>query len=144
MTRRCFLHVGSPKTGTSYLQSVLWQSRTPLAAQGITLPLRRPDHFFLTLQLRGRYNPQVDPPRAAGVLDRLDAALARSEGDVLITHELLSVVPQRRQVSVNSAGSVHSRRRNTAPIAAWIEKTTPITTAENVSTAWPPSRSTSS
>ena len=96
MTRRCFLHVGSPKTGTSYLQSVLWQSQTALAAKGITLPLRRPDHFFLTLQLRGRFNPQVDPPRAAGVLDRLDAALARSEGDVLITHELLSVVPQRK------------------------------------------------
>lgn len=94
MTRRCFLHVGSPKTGTSYLQNVLWQSRTTLEAQGLTLPLRRPDHFLLTLQLRGEYSPQTDPPRAADVLDRLDAALLAGTGDVLITHELLSVVAQ--------------------------------------------------
>lgn len=96
MTRRCYLHVGSPKTGTSYLQNVLWQSRDELAAQGVQLPLQRTDHFFLTLQLRGRYSPDVDPPRAGDVLERLEAALARAEGDVLITHELLSVVPTRR------------------------------------------------
>ncbi len=94
MTRRCFLHVGSPKTGTSYLQNVLWQSRPELASQGLTLPLRRPDHFFLTLHLRGEYSPRSDPQRAADVLERLDAALAGATGDVLITHELLSVVQQ--------------------------------------------------
>jgi hypothetical protein len=92
MTRRCFLHVGSPKTGTSYLQNVLWRSREELAAQGVVLPLRRADHFFLTLVLRDEYDAAADPPRAADVLERLDAALARTDGDVLITHELLSVV----------------------------------------------------
>lgn len=96
MTRRCFLHVGSPKTGTSYLQNVLWRSRAELASQGVDLPLQRNDHFFLTLNLRGKYSPQVDPPRAANVLDRLEAALARGTNDVLITHELLSVVPQQK------------------------------------------------
>ncbi|MGA8848156.1 MAG: hypothetical protein WB471_16195 [Nocardioides sp.] len=96
MTRRCFLHVGSPKTGTSYLQNVLWQSRDALATQGLELPLQRNDHFFLTLQLRGTYAPRVDPPRAADVLDRLEAALGRGTSDVLITHELLSVVPQEQ------------------------------------------------
>ena len=96
MTRRCFLHVGSPKTGTSYLQNVLWQSRTALADQGVLLPLRRNDHFFLTLHLRDVYSPGSDPARAADVLERLDAALARAEGDVLITHELLSVVSREQ------------------------------------------------
>lgn len=96
MTRRCFLHVGSPKTGTSYLQNVLWQSRTALADQGVRLPLKRNDHFFLTLHLREVYDAESDPARAADVLERLDAALARAEGDVLITHELLSVVSQEQ------------------------------------------------
>ncbi len=96
MTRRCFLHVGSPKTGTSYLQNVLWQSRDALAAHGVSLPLQRNDHYFLTLQLRGRYSPKIDPPRAADVLERLDAALAHGDDDILITHELLSVVPQKQ------------------------------------------------
>lgn len=96
MTRRCFLHVGSPKTGTSYLQNVLWQSRTALADQGVRLPLKRNDHFFLTLHLREVYDAGSDPARAADVLERLDAALARAEGDVLITHELLSVVSREQ------------------------------------------------
>jgi hypothetical protein len=49
-TRRCYLLVGSPKTGTSYLQSVMWASRPALADQGLSLPLRGVgDHFRPTL-----------------------------------------------------------------------------------------------
>lgn len=96
MTRRCFLHVGSPKTGTSYLQNVLWGSRRALLAGGLELPLRRSDHFLLTLQLRGEYDAATDPPRGADVVERMVEAIARSPHDVLVTHELLSVVEQER------------------------------------------------
>ena len=37
-SRRIFVHIGEPKTGTSFLQHALWSNRAQLAAQGIVLP----------------------------------------------------------------------------------------------------------
>jgi hypothetical protein len=97
-TRRCYLHVGSPKTGTSYLQSVMWASRPALADQGLSLPLRGVgDHFRLTLLLRGLLDEAMDPPMAFDVLDRLAAELPALSGDrLLISHELLAPVRMKR------------------------------------------------
>jgi len=96
-TRRCFIHVGSPKTGTSYLQSVLWDSKPALLEHGLELSLRLRDHFMLTLALRGLLDETMDPPAAFTVLDRLGAALRRSTADtVLISHELLAPVSAER------------------------------------------------
>lgn len=97
-TRRCYLHVGSPKTGTSYLQSVMWASRPALAEQGLSLPLRGVgDHFRLTLLLRGLLDEAMDPPMAFDVLDRLAAELPTLSGDrLLISHELLAPVRTKR------------------------------------------------
>ena len=97
-TRRCYLHVGSPKTGTSYLQSVMWASRPALADQGLSLPLRGVgDHFRLTLLLRGLLDEAMDPPMAFDVLDRLAAELPTLPGDrLLISHELLAPVRTKR------------------------------------------------
>ncbi len=96
--RRCVLHVGAPKTGTTYLQSVLWDSRRALRRQGYRLPLRSlDDHFFLTLALRGRLDPDVDPPRALDVLERLRQDVRRSRPEhLLISHELLAPVAEHR------------------------------------------------
>jgi hypothetical protein len=95
--RRCFLHVGSPKTGTSYLQSVLWGSRPALAEQGLELPLKPGDHFRLTLALRDLLDERMDPPAAFNVLERLGEAVERSTADrLLISHELLAPVTADR------------------------------------------------
>jgi hypothetical protein len=100
--RRCFIHVGSPKTGTSYLQSALWASKPSLAEQGLTLPLRPVDHFHLTLRLRGLLNEAMDPPRSFDVLERFATALDRSDAErVLISHELLA------PVEASQAGLLH-------------------------------------
>jgi hypothetical protein len=98
VTRRAILHVGSPKTGTTYLQDILWGSRDALEHQGFRLPLRiMEDHFFLTLALRDRLDPAVDPPNAVHVLDRLRKELRKpSPHDLLFSHELLApVAPDR-------------------------------------------------
>ena len=91
-TRRCYLHVGLPKTGTSYLQSVMWASREALAAQGLELAMDRPvDHFHVTLALRGLLRSEMDPPHAFTALDRLAASVAQMAGPtILITHESLA------------------------------------------------------
>lgn len=38
MAERVVLHIGAPKSGTTYLQSILFASRSPLAAQGVLVP----------------------------------------------------------------------------------------------------------
>ena len=52
MSPRVFLHVGSPKTGTTFLQNVLWAQRDLAAQQGVSLPMNRfLDHYFAALDL---------------------------------------------------------------------------------------------
>ena len=38
MASRVFLHVGLPKTGTTYLQTLMWDNRDELMRQGVLLP----------------------------------------------------------------------------------------------------------
>ena len=45
--RRVLVHVGAPKTGTSYVQDVLFLNRESLAGQGILYPADRFDEHFL-------------------------------------------------------------------------------------------------
>jgi hypothetical protein len=40
VARRVFFHVGLPKTGTTYLQTILWNNRDELGRQGVLLPGR--------------------------------------------------------------------------------------------------------
>ena len=52
MSTRVLLHVGTPKTGTSYLQDVLYHNRRTLAAANILYPADRFDaHFLAALDL---------------------------------------------------------------------------------------------
>ena len=51
---RVFLHVGEPKTGTTFLQHVLFGNRDRLAARGVVLPgYTRRDHSRASRDLRG-------------------------------------------------------------------------------------------
>ena len=40
MAARVFLHVGAPKSGTTFLQTVLWDNRKRLADNGVLVPGR--------------------------------------------------------------------------------------------------------
>ncbi|WP_183094578.1 hypothetical protein [Nocardioides stalactiti] len=88
---RVFLHVGSPKTGTTFLQDVLWGQRATAAEQGLLLPGERfNDHYLATLDLRGLADDPIYPPRARGMWDRLVAEALAADGTVLISHELFA------------------------------------------------------
>jgi len=89
MKRKLWLHVGTPKSGTTFLQSVAWQHRGALRAAGLLLPgSARSDHFRATADLRGEPYRLKDPALAAGAWQRLVDLSARWGGDVLISHEL--------------------------------------------------------
>ncbi|RYE77810.1 MAG: hypothetical protein EOO74_06300 [Myxococcales bacterium] len=90
MSRRVFLHIGAPKSGTSFLQDRFAANRDLLAEQGLTYPATRADnHFEAALDLIERpWAGELE--KARGQWDALVAAAAKAKGDVLISHEILA------------------------------------------------------
>jgi hypothetical protein len=88
VTERVFLHIGLPKTGTTYLQRALWQNKGVLAEAGLLLPGRhRRRHLLASLDIRG--DPDL-MDRSGDVLAPWDDLVEESvawDGDVLISHE---------------------------------------------------------
>lgn len=90
MTRRAFLHVGTPKSGTSYLQDRFATNQELLAKHGLTyLSTTSGDHFLAAIDLiQKHWAGELETARGAW------AALARAAqaapGDVLISHEVLA------------------------------------------------------
>lgn len=96
--RRCYVHIGLPKTGTSYLQSIFWRSGVALAEQDLAmLPASKSTTFYLMLAIRGRLREGMDPPVAFTALDtfRQEAAEARFSR-ALVTQELLSAATSKQ------------------------------------------------
>lgn len=98
MAHRLFLHVGTPKTGTSYLQSIVWANAEALADAGLLLPLGSVrEHFYLSTIARDASRAKEVMPRAGQtawirMLEQLDAW----DEDALISHELFAAVPPER------------------------------------------------
>ena len=90
MTRRVLLHVGTPKSGTSYLQDRLALNRERLAAQGLEyVGTRTGDHFEAALDLIGeRWAGEEQVAR--GQWDALVTESRRARGDILVSHEILA------------------------------------------------------
>ena len=100
---RLVVHVGSPKTGTTYLQDVLQRAvRSGAAASGPggatpavrMLPERRRDAFWLMQDVRGRLDARLDEPAAFDALPRFRRAMAElvetgAGGTVLLSEEQL-------------------------------------------------------
>ena len=88
MAAQVFLHIGLPKTGTTYLQSVLWGSRAALAKAGYLLPgAGHREHLWAALELQGRPNLEKRHPSAPGTLARLVTAIKGHPGPAILTHE---------------------------------------------------------
>ena len=90
MTKRVLLHVGTPKTGTSYLQDVLFRNRRRLADAGIRYPADRFDaHFLAALDLMRLPWGGLET-EAIGAWDRLAADVRRWPGTSIVSHEILA------------------------------------------------------
>jgi len=90
-TRRAFLHIGLPKTGTTYLQHVLWSNKAALAEAGVLLPGRhRRRHLLASLDVRG--DPKL-ARRAGDVQAPWDDLVLECQawpGNVVISHEFFA------------------------------------------------------
>ncbi|WP_028650837.1 hypothetical protein [Nocardioides halotolerans] len=90
MSRKVLLHVGTPKTGTSYLQDVLFRNREVLAAAGIAYPADRPDaHFLAALDLMQLPWGGLQA-EAIGAWDALAERVRGHDGTAIISHEILA------------------------------------------------------
>ncbi len=111
MTARVFLHIGLPKTGTTYLQDCLWDNQQELAARRVLLPGRhRRRHLLASLDLRDDPSLAQRPGDVEAPWQELvDEALAW-DGDTVISHEFFaSAAPQqvRRAVDAFPGAEVH-------------------------------------
>ena len=99
MSRVVYLHIGAPKTGTTYLQDRLGlNAREPGPARGPRpdpSPLVSPGlfHFRAALDLLGQ-DWGGPPGHAEGAWDALVRRVRRASGTVIISHEILA--PGRR------------------------------------------------
>lgn len=88
--QRVFVHVGPPKTGTTYLQSVLWTNKRPLRRAGVLVPGKSETaHFAAAGDLRGRQRRRGGKPYA-GSWDRLAAEAREWPGTSVISCEWLA------------------------------------------------------
>ena len=89
---RVYLHIGAPKTGTTYLQEVLFGNRARLAEHGVLYPGdTRTAHYAAALDLRRLSFGGYDDPDAEGAWEAVAAAARTWRGKaVVISHELLA------------------------------------------------------
>jgi hypothetical protein len=90
MRKRVLLHVGTPKTGTSYLQDVLFRNRSTLREAGILYPADRFDAQFLAALDLMRLPWGGLEREAHGAWDRLATEVRDWPGTALISHEILA------------------------------------------------------
>jgi len=108
--RRLFLHVGAPKTGTTFLQDVLWHGRETWPQHGVTYPLTAPDEHFpaavdlLDLRWGGRPRPEW-----SGRWATLAERARQAEGDVVLSDELLAAATPAQVAEVVAAFPDHER-----------------------------------
>lgn len=114
MARRAFLHVGTAKSGTSFLQDLWWRHRDELRARGLLLPGRgRRDHFTAAALVKGM-TTVVDGlgERDREVWDRIVDETRTWSGDVLVSNEHFSDSPTDAAKAAladlaSAAGEVH-------------------------------------
>lgn len=90
-----FVHVGPPKTGSTYLQELLWLHREDLAAQGILLPVEHANEMWLAAtDVQDGTFVHVDVPESRGAWARVARRVRAHGGRAVVSHELLGLSDQ--------------------------------------------------
>ncbi|UDY23365.1 hypothetical protein [Nocardioides sp. Kera G14] len=91
-----FLHVGAPKTGTTYLQDRLARNRASLARHGVKYPIGMRDSMFLpAVDLTGIKWPGFHE-QASGEWKALVRRINVARGTVIVSHEVFAVTKPSR------------------------------------------------
>ena len=99
MSTRVYVHLGLPKTGTTYLQSALWNGREQLAEQGCLVPGElRVSSWRAASDLLGRRPKGADARHVSGAWDAVARQVREWAGDRAVFSEELLVTASTRQV----------------------------------------------
>ncbi len=91
MSRTVHLHIGVAKSGTTFLQRLLFNNKEQLAKNGVLYPAaRKADHFMASMDLRESDFQGHAYPRAAGAWDKLVREADGFSGTTVISHETLA------------------------------------------------------
>ncbi len=101
---RVVLHVGTPKSGTTFLQRALWRHREELDALGVTCAGRRHfEMFHAAIELRGSYGFWGrSAEELEGTWQRLCDGARAYPGTTIMSHELLGAA-KREQIVIGLA-----------------------------------------
>ncbi|MFV2172128.1 hypothetical protein ACFHW2_06905 [Actinomadura sp. LOL_016] len=92
-----YLHLGTPKSGTTYLQNILWRNRDALRKSGVLYPGAVHQAHFLAaidqqeIDFRGHRDP-----RAEGAWDGLVREAREWTGPVVISHEVFCAASEEK------------------------------------------------
>lgn len=87
-----FVHIGGPKTGTTYLQELLWTNRAALRQVGLLYPGRgAAAHFMAAQDLTGHAFHGHQDSRIRGAWPRLVEEVRGWPGTSVISHEVLAL-----------------------------------------------------
>lgn len=136
---RCFVHIGVPKTGTTYIQRMCWDNRQAFLQAGILYPsagARRGGHHDYAFLIEGGYPDWATPqPRS---LDELEADLAQElqtapDSSVLLSSEQFYIFPRPEMLleMLQRTGALRHReptiilylRRQDAAQESWYNQT---------------------
>lgn len=100
-----FLHIGLPKTGTTYLQQVLWDGRERLNASGVLVPgTTQQGQVHAVWDFMGRRLRGADLPQLPGSWQALvDEVRGWSGSHAVISEEFLSLCRPRQAARAVSA-----------------------------------------
>lgn len=111
MAERVFVHIGLPKTGTTYLQTICWNAREQMRAEGVLLPgAERRDHLWASRIVREDPKALTRTERERTSWQRLRAELAGWGGTGLVSHEFFaaaSAEQAQRMVAELAPAEVH-------------------------------------
>lgn len=101
MASTVFLHIGLPKTATTYLQTILWGNREELSRQGVLMPGEaRHDHLWASRVVREDLQFRKASERRQAAWQRILDDVAAWEDRAIISHEFFSAASQAQAAKV--------------------------------------------
>ena len=94
---RVYLHIGLPKTGTTYLQKILWENKERLREHGFLLPGQyRRRHLLASLDVREDPKLKRRPGDVTQPWQDLVDEISEWDGDAEISHEFFAAASTRQ------------------------------------------------
>jgi hypothetical protein len=103
VARKVFFHIGLPKTGTTYLQTIMWENRDELARQGVLLPGKSSrQHLWASGVVREDPNIDRRGPNAHLAWEVLSQEMNDWDGTAVISHEFFAAASERQAAKAMS------------------------------------------